>query len=79
MMKDVAKITIFRSFDSMQQILEQITSLYSNKFNSEPVNIEKVPQSGSDRLYYRVTGPTTCIATVSKNIKENQNLSGYVR
>lgn len=63
----------------MQQILEQITSLYSNQFNSEPDHIEKVPQSGSDRVYYRVTGPTICIATVSKNIKENQTFLKFSR
>lgn len=78
-MKDVAKITIFRSFDSMQQIIEQITSLYSNTFHTAPFNIEKVPESGSDRVYYRVTGATICIATVSKNIKENQTFLTFSR
>lgn len=56
----------------MQYIIEQITSLYSYRFNVKPEHIEKIPQSGSDRVYYRVTGPVTCIATASKNIRENQ-------
>ena len=37
-----------------------------------PASIEKIPQSGSDRIYFRVTGKQTCIATASKNIKETQ-------
>ncbi len=56
----------------MQYIIEQIASLYSSRFNVNPEHIEKIPQSGSDRVYYRVTGPVTCIATASKNIRENQ-------
>ena len=79
MVKDLAKITIFRSFDFMQQIIEQITTLYSEQFHSVPSHIEKIPQSGSDRVYYRVTGSTTCIATVSKNIKENQTFLTFSR
>ena len=56
----------------MQYIIDQITSLYLNQFNSTPVTIERIPQSGSDRVYYRITGSSACIATVSKNIRENQ-------
>lgn len=56
----------------MQYIIEQINSLYISRFNVHPERIEKIPQSGSDRVYYRVTGPVTCIATASKNIRENQ-------
>ena len=56
----------------MQYIIDQIASLYSSRFNVNPEHIEKIPQSGSDRVYYRVTGPVTCIATASKNIRENQ-------
>src|SRR5688572_4144405 len=56
----------------MQEIYEQIAALYESCFGQQPASIEKVPQSGSDRVYYRVTGKTTCIATWSKNIKETQ-------
>jgi aminoglycoside/choline kinase family phosphotransferase len=56
----------------MLQSIEQISSLYQETFGAAPLSIEKVPQSGSDRVYYRVTGQPTCIATASKNIKENQ-------
>lgn len=56
----------------MQPVNEQISQLYKTKFGSEPVSISKIPQSGSDRVYYRVVGVQTCIATSNKNIKENQ-------
>lgn len=56
----------------MQTIIEQLSALYSSRFNASPEQVEKIPQSGSDRVYYRVTGPVTCIATASKNIRENQ-------
>lgn len=56
----------------MLQSIEQISSLYRETFGAAPLSIEKVPQSGSDRVYYRVTGQPTCIATVSTNIQENQ-------
>lgn len=56
----------------MQYIIDQIGSLYQTTFQTKPDQIEKIPQSGSDRVYYRVTGPTTCIATWNKNIRENK-------
>lgn len=56
----------------MQTIHEQISELYRSHFHSTPVGISKIPQSGSDRIYYRVEGETVCIATSNKNIKENQ-------
>ena len=57
---------------SMQQIMQQVSALYTATFGTAPVRVEKVPQSGSDRVYFRVTGEPTCIATWSKNIKETQ-------
>lgn len=56
----------------MQETMEQVAALYTATFGASPKSIDKVPQSGSDRVYYRVTGPVVCIATTSKNIKESQ-------
>ncbi|HLO38433.1 MAG TPA: phosphotransferase, partial [Lacibacter sp.] len=56
----------------MSQIIQQIESLYKEVFDTVPDSVEKIPQSGSDRVYYRVVGPTICIATTGKNVKENQ-------
>jgi aminoglycoside/choline kinase family phosphotransferase len=56
----------------MHTIYEQIAELYRSHFHLSPTSISKIPQSGSDRVYYRVEGETVCIATSNKNIKENQ-------
>ena len=56
----------------MQETMEEVTALYTATFGAPPESIDKVPQSGSDRVYYRVAGPVMCIATTSKNIKESQ-------
>ena len=56
----------------MQQVTDNISQLYQHHFKTEPASIEKIPQSGSDRVYYRVLGAQNCIATWNNNIKENQ-------
>ena len=56
----------------MQETMEQVAALYTATFGAPPVSIDKVPQCGSDRVYYRVAGPVVCIATTSRNIKETQ-------
>ena len=56
----------------MQQVTDSIRELYLHHFKTEPASVEKIPQSGSDRVYYRVLGEQNCIATWNKNIKENQ-------
>lgn len=56
----------------MQHIVEEIKSLYKNWQNQEPARIEKIPQAGSDRMYFFVTGKQDCIATYNINVKENE-------
>ncbi len=57
----------------MQEQIAIIHSLYKKWKGIEPKNIEKIPQSGSDRIYFKVQGETeTVIATYNLNVKENQ-------
>ncbi len=56
----------------MQPVNEHISQLYQSRFGKEPLSVSKIPQSGSDRIYFRVEGEPVCIATSNKNIKENQ-------
>lgn len=56
----------------MQQVTDSIRELYLHHFKTEPTSVVKIPQSGSDRVYYRVLGAENCIGTWNKNIKENQ-------
>ena len=57
----------------MEVILEHIKNLY-NTVSSKPWDtIQKIPQSGGDRMYFRITqGMSSWIATFSLNRKENQ-------
>ena len=57
----------------MEPILEKVTELYQS-FSDEPlVSIDKIPQSGSDRSYFRLNGAeSSVIATFGNNIRENE-------
>ena len=56
----------------MQKTIEGVRELFT-AYSSEKINsLEKLPQSGSDRNYFRITTPTaTFIATYNHNVKEN--------
>ena len=57
----------------MQKIIEDITKLFQQHNNEPIVAIEKLPQAGSERHYYRIrTKGTSFIATYGTNIKENE-------
>ena len=67
----------------MQNIIDEIRQVFAS-YSKEPVlSVEKIPQSGSDRFYFRVfTGTGSYIATYGKNIKENNtfiNFSNHFR
>ncbi len=64
----------------MEEVLDAIRNLTANKLGLEATAIEKIPQSGSDRMYFRVyTDPTTYIATYGKNIAENRTFIYFSR
>lgn len=56
----------------MEEILNQVRELFIKSVGLPVVSIEKIPQSGSDRLYFRIfSEEASFIATYGKNIKEN--------
>lgn len=57
----------------MQYITEQIEKLFSS-FDTSPITaIDKLPQAGSDRHYFRIHTPAkTFIATYGANLRENE-------
>jgi aminoglycoside/choline kinase family phosphotransferase len=63
----------------MQQHIEQISKLYHTAFGEFPKEVYKLPQSGSDRIYYRVIGVKSCIATFNQHIRENQTFLRFTR
>ena len=59
--------------NNMEQVVNAISNLFGS-FSDRPADrIEKLPQSGSDRIYFRIyAGEQTYIATYNLNIKENK-------
>jgi aminoglycoside/choline kinase family phosphotransferase len=56
----------------MERIVAAVAELFKEFKNVEHDRIEKLPQSGSDRIYFRIyCGRETAIATYNINIKEN--------
>jgi len=64
----------FHYFCVMQQAVQAITELYKNWRGNEPVSVDVLPQSGSERRYFRLheKDGTTIIGTYGANIKENE-------
>jgi len=64
----------------MQQVTDEIKALFTTIQNTEADRVEKLPQSGSDRVYYRVySGDKTYIATHNLNTKETNTFVYFSR
>lgn len=65
---------------TMEAVIQGISELFSSlKFN-QPDRIEKLPQSGSDRIYFRLyAGKETFIATYNINQKETNTFVQFSR
>lgn len=62
----------------MESTINQIESLYQQTFGQAVDRIEKLPQSGSDRQYFRVYGSgRTVIAAANENIRENRTFFAF--
>lgn len=57
----------------MHDIIKEIQDLFESQTGSKAIAVEKLPQSGSDRQYYRVQGAAkSMIATYNLNLRENE-------
>ena len=57
----------------MQQLIDQVKELYKEWKGKEAVSLDVLPQSGSERRYFRLHGNDgTVIGTHGTNIKENE-------
>lgn len=57
----------------MEAIIADISALFQSLFGKSPDRIEKIPQSGSDRIYFRIySSDSSYIATYNLNQKETQ-------
>src|SRR5262245_38500397 len=68
-------ITLFLPIltNTMQSIIDGIKNLYFSWKGEDCERIEILPQSGSDRRYFRIHHPKgSCIATYGHNVPENE-------
>jgi len=64
----------------MEQVIEQIEKLTETALSQKAGSVEKLPQSGSDRTYFRVFTPSNSyIATYGRNIRENNTFIYFAR
>jgi aminoglycoside/choline kinase family phosphotransferase len=64
----------------MQSIIEAIKELFAVYTLSPLVQMEKIPQSGSNRIYFRLwTESGSCIATYNENVRENRTFVHFAR
>ncbi|HRE50944.1 MAG TPA: RNase adapter RapZ [Flavitalea sp.] len=64
----------------MLETIEDIKRLFFSSIGLPLTSIEKIPQSGSDRSYFRIhAGDRSFIATWGKNIKENLSFVYFTR
>jgi len=64
----------------MDHISKDISDLFAGYSNEPVLSIDKIPQSGSIRIYYRIrTAAKSFIATYGINIKENLSFINFSR
>ena len=64
----------------MQTIVENIKTLFAQFDKQLVFSVEKIPQSGSNRIYFRIIAEKeTFIATYNNNIKENETFIYFSR
>ena len=69
----VADGNSFNYICGMQHITESIRELYRKWKGEEPVSLDLLPQSGSERRYFRIyDNQRSFIGTYGANIKENE-------
>jgi len=65
----------------MQVVIDEIEKLFQQYSNATITSIEKIPQSGSDRTYFRIITQKneSYVATFNKNVKENNTFINFSR
>ena len=62
----------------MSAIIDEIKECFTAHFKREPVRIDKLPQSGSDRIYFRIQHPdANVIVTYNTNTAENKTFINF--
>lgn len=62
----------------MENIVDKINVLFQSLYLKKADRIERLPQSGSDRQYFRIYNDgSTLIATYNNNVKENETFIAF--
>lgn len=68
----------YRHSSSMQTIIEEIRQLFNSYSREQVESIEKIPQSGSNRIYFRLhSNAGSYIVTYGNNIAENRTFISF--
>jgi len=71
---------VFLSLAAMTAITDDIRALFAGFSDAPVTGLEKIPQSGSNRMYFRLhTATGSFIATYNNNVRENQTFIHYSR
>ena len=63
----------------MEAIVSEVSLLFRSFAKRKEDRIEKLPQSGGDRIYFRLyAGDQTYIAAYSDNVRENKTFNRNV-
>lgn len=64
----------------MQSVMNDIKRFFESENKTTVESIEKLPQSGGDRIYFRIlSNKNSFIATYNKNIQENKTFLSFSR
>src|SRR6516165_9407404 len=64
----------------MQEIIDNIRKLFATYTRENIISLEKIPQSGSNRIYFRLsTDSRSFIVTYGINIQENRTFIYFSR
>ncbi len=64
----------------MQAVIDNIKKLFASYSQAPILRLEKIPQSGSNRIYFRINTPDrSYIVTASDNVQENRSFVYFSR
>lgn len=65
---------------SIEHTINILTQLYDQIFNETPLSVQKLPQSGSDRIYYRLSGSKqNVVGAFNADIRENEAFFSFTQ
>lgn len=66
----------------LRKFMSQLTSLYKEVTGVEPSEVSELPTAGSNRRYFRLSGPRSLVGVIGTSVEENRaflKLAGHFR